>query len=186
MNALLNGFRHYVDFSGREAKGQFWMYILLSQLILVVFAAPVFVTGTLMYRDVLQEEPVREAVTGIVEQLNEGASSDEAVQMVIDEVIPVFLSCFQNRLNQGDATVRIFHVFLALSALWCVFITVPTISATVRRLRDAGQSIWWVLPPVLAFVPCALVSQLAGLLSLVTLVLCCLDSERTEPGQKRA
>ena len=186
MNALINGFRHYVDFSGREAKGQFWMYILLSQLILVVFAVPVFVTGTLMYRDVLQEEPVREAVVGIVEQFNEGSSSGEVARMIIDDVVPVVLGCFQNRLNQGNATVRIFHVFLALSALWCVFITAPTISATVRRLRDAGQSVWWALPPVLAFVPCALVSQLAGLLSLVTLVLCCLDSERTEPGQKRA
>lgn len=73
-----------------------------------------------------------------------------------------------------------------LGMIWAVAIMLPTAATTVRRLRDAGQSPWWVLGPVAMLLPITIVSHVGVLVSIVTLVFCCLGSARQGQGQEFA
>lgn len=160
MNALIHGFRHYVDFSGRDSRRQFWGFFLLTRLISLLLLLPIVIASCHILADVFH----------MLQAQNfhpHAASADS------EQVTSYALDAFGSLLQHSAVVI----IFCLLLSLWWLAILVPTIAATVRRLRDAGQSPWWILPPAFTFTPLQQLIPALGawpaLLCLITLVLCC-------------
>lgn len=167
MFSLIHGYRHYADFTGRDTRRQFWGFILASILIGILLTLPIlFSIGHLIaatFHAAIQQNVRPEAPPIPV--------SEEIVRMIFHKGVVII-------------------IFAILNILWGLANIVPLIATTVRRLRDAGYSPWWVLPPIFTFSPLLpLTGSLSGwvsLLSLVTLVLCCLPGAPAAPAPETA
>lgn len=159
MNSLFHGFRHYADFSGRDTRGQFWGFILSTQIISLILLIPIIIFSYHMLADAFRAMMEQNLAPG-----GRPLSNEEILAL-----IPSFFT-------HGIGVI----LFTILITLWQLVIIVPTAATTVRRLRDAGQSPWWVLPPLLTFTPLVVISShlmgLPPLLCIVTLVMCCLPT----------
>lgn len=157
INGLLHGFRHYFDFSGRDSRSLFWGFIISTQLITIVpLALPVVIAFMFEMCEPLQ-------------------SFFSNMSLLDCDELADYASEFFGAYFADSRMLRYVYVYsLGAATLWWVLIFIPTIAATVRRLRDAGQSPWWALSLFLCHVPA--VSRLACVLSVVTLILCCFNS----------
>lgn len=153
MNSLFHGFRHYADFSGRDTRGQFWGFILSTQIISLILLIPIIIFSYHMLADAFRAMMEQNLAPG-----GRPLSNEEILAL-----IPSFFT-------HGIGVI----LFTILITLWQLVIIVPTAATTVRRLRDAGQNPWWVLPPCLSFVP--VISIITSALSIVTLIYCCFGS----------
>lgn len=153
MKALIHGFRHYADFSGRDRCGKFWGFIFSCFIISLLLMLPVVLTGL-------------QLITALIEALIQKKAA-----------APAEGDMLRHLLSQSIVMI----ICMILMILWWLATLIPTAAATVRRLRDAGQSPWWVLPPLFTCTPLsALTSGLGAwpwLLSMVTLILCCLPTK---------
>lgn len=158
MKGFIHGFRHYIDFAGRDSRSLFWGFIIGTHLVFLLLLIPLLV---FLVRFVLG---MQHALL-----LPDGPKTCPA------ELAELVRGCSQ----QGGVTALL---CLCAALGWLLVILLPTVAATVRRLRDAGQSPWWVLPPVLSCLPIASFLGLWPLLfSLVTLVLTCLPTRPAIP-----
>lgn len=163
MNCFAYGFRHYADFTGRDSRSRYWVFITSTQLVLVLLAMPAFVAFAGDLRELLQDFLLGQCV---------GMGPEELLNMEV--MRPLVEDYFGEYFSAFGAEHSVATYFLLADVAWALLITIPTIAATVRRLRDAGQSLWWVLPPCLSFVP--YIGVFATMLSIVTLALCCFGS----------
>ena len=161
MSGFLHGFRHYADFSGRDARGLYWEFIVGTHAVLVLLALPAYVALLMALPDFLCEL----LSTFTPEEV------EDVFFMLRNEEFSLFISSYFSEFLAGNlcATGCLFA-----AGVWALIIMLPTVAATVRRLRDAGQSPWWVLPPCFSLVP--LLGSVASVLSVVTLVFCCFRS----------
>ena len=163
MSSLCHGFRHYIDFSGRDNRALFWGFIISTHVIFCLLLIPVFICFPLACFSL-----IRFLLECVGSAAGAGAASPSLTTPFagLSSMYPNLIAC--------GASVLVAY-------LWLLAIVVPTISATVRRLRDAGQSPWWVLPPCLVLAPSAPLLGSIGWLALplccVTFVLCCLPSK---------
>lgn len=183
MNALFHGFRHYVDFRGRDTRSQFWGFVIATHLIGMILLLPMMMSMVDCYKAMLQDP----AMMDVLERALESVADHDAFTRILEEEYMPQAEQFAENYYAGSATA-FSPAFLGmmLGAAWGVVILLPTAATTVRRLRDAGQSPWWALGPVAALLPVAAVSYAGMLVSLVTLVFCCLSSAKREPEQKPA
>ena len=161
MNGFVHGFRHYADFSGRDSRSLYWSFIVGTHTVLILLALPAHIMLML-------------ALPGFLEELFSTftlAEVEDIVTMVQGNEFSQFVTTYFTEFFVGNLCAM---GCLIAAGVWALIITVPTVAATVRRLRDAGQSPWWVLPPCLSFVP--LLGSVACVLSVVTLVYCCFGS----------
>ncbi len=179
MNSLLLALRHFADFRGRTPRQPFWCFIVLSQCIGLLLLLPLFVSFFQCWRLLTRDSLFLDSVVSMFEDIG------SAEQIFEEQVVPqttVFISEFYADFPCSHPWT--FWCTL-LAALWFLVFLVPTLSAGVRRLRDAGHSPWWILAPVAALVPVGWLALLGLLLSVVTLVLWCLPSVEA-PRQKSA
>lgn len=101
--------KKYACFSGRARRMEFWMFTLISTLIMIV--------------------------------LN-----------IIDNVIGLEMTAYTidavsiNSINgEGVENKEIPLTFGVLSSLYWLFVLIPSIAVTARRLHDIGRSGWWQL-----------------------------------------
>lgn len=160
MSSLLHGFRHYATFTGRDTRATYWGFIVSTHLIFILLLLPCIYTFMSCVEEFLNQP-------GVVPLLLTAAEGNAAA---MDELL--------DQSREFAAAQRPYPlltlVATAAAVLWGFAIILPTISATMRRLRDAGQSPWWAIPPLLSFMP--LLGGFCTLLSLVTLVLCLLPT----------
>lgn len=172
MNDLLHGFRHYADFSGRDRRGQFWGFILLTQLIGFLLLLPIIIAAFHIVADLFD--------------LAMAQNTHPSAAPVTDEALSTHAYELAISLLKSSAVIII---SLILCSLWWLITLLPTAAATARRLRDSGHSPWWVLPPALTFTSIAALipglTSWSALLCLVTLVLCCLPTA-PEPKTEEA
>ena len=183
MNNLLHGFRHYVDFRGCDTRSQFWGFVIATHLVGIILLIPFLTSFMECYRAMLQDPMIQNTLMGMIEL---AADQEEFARVMQDELMPQveqFLETYYANFAGGHPLA---FWGLVLGLIWAVAILLPTAAATVRRLRDAGQSPLWVLGPVAMLLPIAVVSHVGMLVSIVTLVFCCLGSARQEPGQAPA
>lgn len=162
MKELLHGLRHYADFSGRDDMRLFWVFVTYSHLIVILLLLPalyvVFEAFSVHLADLFYLQNA--------EDLHEFAQC-------------VFIDSLR------EHQVALILLYLDIACI-CALI-VPSVAALVRRLRDAGQCVWWALPPVAACVPLLPFSCISGmLLSIVTLVYCCKDSVPPPEGESQS
>lgn len=162
-HGLLHGFRHYADFSGRDSRRVFWNFIIATHLVFILLLLPGIAALLAFWRTLLEDEFIVQtlayALMGDMQCLFE-AEVLAAVQDVASEF-------WGDPWGDHPAAC----LFSLLAGLWALAIIVPSLSATARRLRDAGYSPWWAAVFPLSAV-CPL--MLGVVLSVVGLVLCCL------------
>lgn len=167
MNDVYTAFRHYADFAGRMPRKAFWNFIGTTHSLLILLLLPPIAAFLEWTQTVLENPLVLDALVAIIESpVDAGAiAQGELLPELQAEATDFFLHDF-------PATHPVATLSLALAVLWMLALAVPTLSATVRRLRDAGQSPLWVLALPLSCVPEPFCSSLGLMLSLVLLVLC--------------
>lgn len=178
MKALIHGFRHYADFKSRDSRAVFWKFIISTHLILILLLAPTIYSLLHIFQDILQDEGF---INAAIVPASIGTQIDAA------ELANIIRPIVESSIAELGAIFTISRIGLFMAMLWALAILLPTYSAITRRLRDAGQSPWWVLPTVISIVPViSFISGVAALLSLATLVLCLLPSvpQEQEPEQK--
>lgn len=170
--AVIHAFRHYADFSSRDPRALYWKFISISHLILIALAFPMFLvllefTENLLYAVLCEIPP----------ELFQNQQINQVIQELPNlDLEQIFASEFEYYTHPWEHFPVAMGLFVA-ACVWGLSILLPTISATVRRLRDAGQSPLWVIPPCLCLIPLLSVQLIAVSLSLVTLVFCLLDSQ---------
>lgn len=183
MKNLLYGFRHYVDFRGCDTRSQFWGFVIATHLIGIILFTPFIASFMECYKAMLQDPTILDTLERGMELV---AERDEFTRVMQDECVPQIEQFIEIYYANFAAEYPLAFWGLMLGMIWAVAIMLPTAATTVRRLRDAGQSPWWVLGPVAMLLPIAIVSHVGVLISIITLVFCCLGSARQEPGQAPA
>lgn len=169
MNFLRYGFCHYVTFTGRDSRPTYWGFIISTHLILILLLLPLFHTLITSMEEFLKQPEM-------VQLLLSAGNGNEAAMAELQEQANDFVISIEYPALTSIATLAAF--------LWSVSIMLPTMSATVRRLRDAGQSPLWVIAPLLSCIP--LLGGLFGLLSLVTMILCLLPTAKIQTPEVSA
>ncbi|MDO5472493.1 MAG: DUF805 domain-containing protein [Akkermansia sp.] len=172
LKSLREGFRHYADFRGRSTRAMFWNFVVATHLVIWLCMLPALVEFMKFYHFLLQD--VRFVSLFLDSKTLALAYDTSMVECVVKELGEEYFA-------GGVAELWPVLLGLVLGCVAALAVAVPTLAVTVRRLRDAGKSPWWVLPPVLTMVPLPVVCHLASVLSLVTLVFCCLRSKEELP-----
>ncbi len=170
--SLAEGFRGYIHFRGRMARASYWNFIISTHLLVFLLLLPAFVEFMKFYRFLLEDSRVLDLLTARVNPAL--IDLEEYLVRIVQEMGAEYLAA-----GNHDFTWAIAGLVAAFAV--GVVILLPTVSATVRRLRDAGQSVWWILPPLVAVLPLPFVGVVAQLLTLVTLGLCCMSSKPELP-----
>lgn len=170
MEFLISAIRHYADFKGRCTRKPFWMFVVTTHVCLMLVITPLLMAATEVYTRLLIEQPSFSTwVESIILQ-------DDVTEEQAAELIDMF-----NAIAQEGAEILLSeHMFAvacaAVGVLLGVFLFIPSLSITVRRVRDAGQSPWWVYLSLIGFIPYPLTLNMGTLLALVVFILCCLPS----------
>ncbi len=170
--SLAEGFRGYACFHGRMARASFWNFVISTHLLIFLLLLPAFVEFMKFYRFMLEDSRVLDLLTARV---------NPALIDLEEYLARTVLELGEEYLAAGNHDFTWPIVGLVAACVVGVVVLLPTISATVRRLRDAGQSVWWVLPPLMAVLPIPFVGMVAQLLTLVTLGMCCMASKPELP-----
>ncbi len=170
MNALIYCLRHCVDFSGRDSRRVFWTFIALSQTIGILLLIPWLISFFECWWEMTHDPVLLDIMTAMLTDMS------SAEHIFYSEYLPQA----QNFISSYYADLPFSHPFAfwtsLLAVFWFLAFFIPTLATGVRRLRDAGHSPWWILPPVVACLPIPLVSFIAFILSFVTLVFWCQKS----------
>lgn len=173
IKALKEGFLHYADFNGRTTRAGFWNFVVGTHMLILLCMLPALLEFFRFYDFLLHDVRFVELIFGggmvAPELLDVGA-----VGSVVKELAEEYMAAhgpFYSEL-----------VGMALGGGLALVVVLPTVAITVRRLRDAGCGVMWVLPPVLSLLPIPYVGTLAMLLSLVTFVMCCLPTREQLPA----
>lgn len=164
IKALIDGFRRYVDFRGRTGRAGFWNFVIATHLVIILLMVPAYVEFLRFFRFALEDVRMQELMVQVAEQ----TAPAESLLPMMNERVEEYLA------HAGNLLLPM--VGLLLSAVLALVCLVPTVAVTVRRLRDAGQSVWWVLAPIGSMLPVPFLSTCCIVLSLVVLVLCCMPT----------
>jgi uncharacterized membrane protein YhaH (DUF805 family) len=151
MNYMLMPLRRYADFDGRSRRKEFWLWQLFVALVSTV------IIGSFMAMFLSAMYRVNER-GGINWQESSSAESSSADSSFSDSD-SVFSSGSEiSYKGDFDPFMMMEEVgttgwlLLALSFLWGLFIFIPNLAVTIRRLHDQDKSGWFYL---LAFIPIA-------------------------------
>ena len=167
IKALKEGFLHYADFSGRATRAMFWNFVVGTHLLILLCMLPAMLEFFRFYDFLLHDTRFIDLILG------DGMIAPDAIMVVVQELGQEYAAAHGPFYPELTCVV--------LGAVLALVVLLPTVSITVRRLRDAGCSVMWVWPPVISLLPIPYISTLAVLLSLVTLVMCCMPTRELLP-----
>ncbi len=117
--------RNYFKFSGRATRAEYWSFQLFNFLV------------TMGLYIIMIAVPVAGVISGSAEALAE--VNGELTEDKISEAIIT-------AMDQGEMAIGLTMFLCAIGILlWCLFMFIPNLSATVRRLHDVGWSGWWLV-----------------------------------------
>lgn len=170
MEFFTSAIRHYADFKGRCMRKPFWMFVVTTHVCLMLLFTPLLLAATEVYSNLLVGQPGFDTFAESL--VMQGAFTQEHAAMLGD--------MFHNMAQEGAEILLTEHLAVLICAgigvLSGLFLFVPSLSITVRRMRDAGQSPWWVYLSLLAFLPLPIASESGAVFSLLVFILCCLPS----------
>lgn len=168
IKALKEGFLHYADFSGRTTRAMFWNFVVGTHLLIMLCMLPAMLEFFRFYDFLLHDVRFLDRILG------DGVIDPDAIMAVAQEL------GLEYAVEHGPFYTEL--VGMVLGAVLALAVLLPTVAITVRRLRDAGCSVMWVWPPVLSVLPIPYLSTLSLLLSVVTLVMCCMPTREQLPA----
>lgn len=170
MEFFTSAIRHYADFTGRCARKPFWMFVVTTHVCLMLLFTPLLLAAAEVYSNLLVGQPGFDTFAESI-ALQETFTQEHAAMLG---------DMLRNMAPEGAEILFAEHLAAVICAgigvLSGLFLFVPSLSVTVRRLRDAGQSPWWVYLSFMGFLPLPIASELGAVFSLLVFVLCCLPS----------
>lgn len=176
MNAIFHCLRHTFDFTGRLERQPFWIFLTVSQFLIVLLALPLTIHVTVWTDELLKREEVQDILLTCI------YTPDMAMETISQQFIPFIgeeLYSFASETLRESAWMVI---CCAVSLLLCVLLFIPTLSATVRRLRDAGYTPWLALSILFCAFPIPFVFEISCIVLIVTLGLCTRPSKPPLPA----
>ena len=85
MNALFHGFRHYVDFRGRDTRSQFWGFVIATHLIGMILLLPMMMSMVDCYKAMLQDPAMMDVLGRALESV---ADHDAFTRILEEEYMP--------------------------------------------------------------------------------------------------
>ncbi len=162
MNYMLMPLRRYADFQGRSRRKEYWMWQLFNLIVMSLLIIPLvisFVSATARVNErggITRTDSTQssyDADAGLDGDISYGSSS--ATKYEADPYM----------MMEELGTLP--WILMGLVGLWALFIFIPNLAVTIRRLHDQDKSGWFVL---LNFIP------YVG--SIVVLVFMCLEGTR--------
>ncbi len=175
MKALIYGFRHYAQFSGTTPRRDFWEFIVLTHLVLILLLLPAWWLFLQLFNDIISDPRILDLLFAMAQTTPDEAYSiagNELASALADICLP-----FAEHLV-ADYPYIVASTIAAL--LWGLCLIIPTLAITARRLTDAGHSRWWILPPCLLCIPLPVIADLGFIGSIVTLIFCCQNSRAAD------
>jgi len=175
MEFFTSAIRHYADFKGRCSRKPFWMFVVTTHICLMLLFTPLLMAATGVYCNLLIGHP---DFNTFAESL---ALQDDFTQVHAEILCDMFCDIAQEGAELLLAEHLASVVCAGIGVLLGLFLFVPSLSITVRRMRDAAQSPWWVYLSLMSFLPLPIASQLGALFSIVVFILCWLPSKPAAP-----
>ena len=136
MNYMLMPLRRYADFNGRSRRKEFWLWQLLNMLVsLVLFGGFIASIFSAVYR-VNQRGGI---------DWNQPSSSYESSYS--DGGID-YSSSYKGNIDPFmflEEMGTMGWVLFGLGMLWALFVFIPNLAVTIRRLHDQDKSGWFIL-----------------------------------------
>ncbi len=167
---LLEALRHYADFRGRTTRREFWVFVTLTQGIVLLLLLPAWFLLLELLRTVLESPRVLDILVAAIQY------PQDAYDLLRDDLPAALLPYGEEFWHETLPASPTTLICTSLALLLTLFLILPTLSITVRRLRDSGHSAWWVLPPCLTLIPLPILADFALLGTIVTLAFCCQKS----------
>lgn len=170
MRALVQGFRQFADFSGKTARRDFWQFVSITQVILIILLLPAWFVFLEFFNDFISNPRVLDLLFAIAQ------NPDIIHQELAEEIAAIWEPYAEELLT----TYRLHLICTCVAALWGLVIAIPSLAITARRLKDAGHSRLWVCPLVFLIIPLPFIADIAFICSIVTLVYCCQAGKQDE------
>lgn len=170
MHALLQGFRQYADFSGRTSRRDFWQFVSITQVILIILLLPAWFVFLEFFNELISNPQVLDLIFAI-------AQNPDIIHQELAEEIAALWEPYAEELL---TTYRLHLICTCVAAVWGLIIATPTLAITARRLKDTGHSRWWIGPLVFLFLPLPFIADIAFICSIITLVYCCQTGKKDE------
>lgn len=170
MLALLQGFRLYADFSGRTSRREFWQFVSITQLILILLLLPAWFVFLEFFNELISSPQVLDLMFALFQ------NPDILHQELVEEIAAIGKPYVEELLT----TYRMHLMCTGIAAVWGLIIVTPTLAITARRLKDAGHSRWWICPLVFLIIPLPFIADIAFICSIITLIYCCQGSKQDE------
>jgi len=126
---MLLPFRRYFDFQGRSRRLEFWMFILLNIIVAVVFAVIFMALFIGVLVQLARDYGYRSYEQYSAAGYQVGWTSDIPPAVLLDAVGPLGTT------------------LLVAITLYSLFIFIPGIAVTIRRLHDTNRTGWWAALP---------------------------------------
>ncbi len=163
MHALLQGFRQYADFSGRTSRRDFWQFVSITQLILIILLLPAWLVFLEFFREIISNPRVLDLLFCGFQ------TADFLYEELAEEIVAIGHPYVEELLT----TYCIHFICTCIAAVWGLLIAVPTLAITARRLKDTGHSRWWISPLIFLIIPLPIIADIAFICSIITLIFCC-------------
>ncbi|MBR5522386.1 MAG: DUF805 domain-containing protein [Akkermansia sp.] len=170
MKALLAGLRQYADFSGTTARKEFWAFISVTQVTLVILLLPAWLLFVQLFDELINHPRILDALFYICQTAD--IAWDYVFQELSEAAAEVWEPFAESLLQDHPFSL----ICTALAALWGLILIIPTLAITARRLRDSGHCRWWLLPLIMMLIPLPGVADLGFIGSIITLIFCCQPS----------
>lgn len=171
MEFFTSAIRHYADFKGRCARKPFWLFVVTTHVCLMLLFTPLLLAAAEVCSNLIVDHPGFGAFAeSLVMQDDFTQAHAEILHDMLCDTARVGAEIL---LSEHVASV----VCAGVGVLLGLFLFVPSLSITVRRMRDAGQSPWWVYLSLMGFLPLPLASELGFVFSLLVFILCWLPSK---------
>lgn len=147
MNYMFMPLRRYADFNGRSRRKEFWLWQLFNLIVMSLLIIPLIVSfvsatarvnerGGITRTDSSQSS--YDADGGFNGEISYGSSTGASVKYEADPYMMM------------EELGALPWVLMGLIGLWALFIFIPNLAVTIRRLHDQDKSGWFYL---LAFIP---------------------------------
>jgi uncharacterized membrane protein YhaH (DUF805 family) len=133
---MLMPLRRYADFNGRSRRKEFWLWQLLNLLVSLVLFGGFFASMLSALSRVNQRGGV------------DWSQSSSSYESSYSDGGTSYSSSYQGNIDPFmfmEEMGTMSWVLFALGMLWALFVFIPNLAVTIRRLHDQDKSGWFIL-----------------------------------------
>ncbi len=137
--------RKYFTFSGKSTRSEFWSFIIISHIITLALCIPACVLVVQMFISAVNATELG-AFMDFVASEPSAIEIQALTEAELNAFAQGFETYFTNFFNGiSPLLLMVSLVSMVLLVFACLFFIIPSLSASARRLRDAGFTPWLLL-----------------------------------------